>query len=319
MPELYQTALRLIGIGPLRRTRDGRQIDRLHAHFDVGEGRVQFDRTGRRIGEHAERIDRGAARPRQQDLRGGCGDLVARGLRLQPFADLRLRVRDAELALDLENVGLGKIAGTEAGFGVVGRRPRIERNVALFRACVVELQRIERGNGLGEIGLRRRQSRRKQRVGPRLQHLLVADFHRHRQFVGLFVGDDVDGAHQSVALALADARSLVRLPARRRGELRRACKYRLLIEVQPKGGTDEREAAEAGQRGAYDPAQRRLAVLSAFAARSAEFDRRLGPEVDGRARALETALRVGKLWGWRRGGLQRVSLFPDRAFAPKQG
>ena len=54
----------------------------------------------------------------------------------------------------------------------------------------------------------------------------------------------------------------------------------LAVEIEIERGADQRHAAQAGQRGAGEPAQRRPATLGAVEPVVAEADRRLDAELD---------------------------------------
>ena len=244
-----------VGARVWRRLRDAGDIFRHHAHFDGSERRVQFDVAGRRVGEGPERVDASAARAHQHHLRRQLWmALAGRRLRLDPFDDLRVRLRERQFSFDRRSVGRRNVAAEERDLGIVRRRTRLQGHVALFGRGVRDLERIERGNGVRESGRRRREGRRKQRERSRPENFLVADLDRRRRLERVLRRYDVDRADQTIAFARVHAFALRGFLAGGRREFRRLGKIRFAIEAEVERGAYQRESAEARERDAEHPA-----------------------------------------------------------------
>ena len=203
---------------------------------DVLRHHAHFDRRERRVRTRPSRSSRKRARPADRRRRGWCASAASAAP--EPAAPRRRSARFTQsltcACASLEvNSPLTSAASRSAmsrlvkpDLGVVRRRLLVLRDVLPFAApALLSLSGSNGGTASAKRGRRRRQGRRKQGEGARLQHLLVADLHRHRRLEGLLGGHDVDRTHQPIALAgidalllrrLRDAAAASRIPAPRR-------------------------------------------------------------------------------------------------------
>ncbi len=185
----------------LLRARHAGHVLRNHAHRQRRKRYAGRQIAGRRVGERAERIDAGARGAHQQQLGRHREAALARLLIADEFLDLRHRLGQRQLAGHRGDVRGSYVMAGEGDLGVVLRGRNVGLRFVFAEAIGGGFQRIEGGDRGGELGRRRGQGRRQQRVGPGLDDLLFADPDRLRDVIVLFGRHDIDGADEAISLA----------------------------------------------------------------------------------------------------------------------